>query len=169
MADTKTTVKKVEEAKVIEKTTIFKIAPRATEKSYAESQKRTYVFSVPLFASKQQVKEAVEGEFKVTVTGIRVLTRKGKKTRYSKGKHQYPGTTFRRDHKFAYVTVKEGDKIPVFDDANEVAAEGRSTSPATSAAASGARSATEEETKKKSRKLKKEAKEAKKAEKKGDK
>ena len=121
MADTKTTVKKVEEAKVIEKTTIFKIAPRATEKSYLESQKRTYVFSVPLFASKQQVKEAVEGEFKVTVTGVRVLTRKGKKTRYSKGKHQYPGTTFRRDHKFAYVTVKEGDKIPVFQEEEEKA------------------------------------------------
>ena len=44
------------------------------------------------------------------------MTRKGKKTRYSKGKHQYPGTTFRRDHKFAYVTVKEGDKIPVFQE-----------------------------------------------------
>lgn len=121
MADTKTTVKKVEEAKVIEKTTIFKIIPRATEKSYLESQKRTYVFSVPLFASKQQIAEAVEGEFKVTVTGVRVLTRKGKKTRYSKGKHQYPGTTFRRDHKFAYVTVKEGDKIPVFQEEEEKA------------------------------------------------
>ena len=116
MADTKTTVKKVEAEKVIEKTTVFEIAPRATEKSYAESMKRTYVFSVPLFASKQQVMKAVENEFKVTVTSVRVLTRKGKKTRYSKGKHQYPGTTFRRDHKFAYVTVKEGDKIPVFQE-----------------------------------------------------
>lgn len=116
MADTKTTVKKVEAEKVIEKTTVFEIAPRATEKSYAESMKRTYVFSVPLFASKQQVIKAVENEFKVTVTSVRVLTRKGKKTRYSKGKHQYPGTTFRRDHKFAYVTVKEGDKIPVFQE-----------------------------------------------------
>lgn len=116
MADTKTTVKKVEEAKVIEKTTVFEIAPRATEKSYLESQKRTYVFSVPLFASKQQIADAVKNEFKVTVTSVRVLTRKGKKTRYSKGKHQYPGTTFRRDHKFAYVTVKEGDKIPVFEE-----------------------------------------------------
>ena len=111
---TKTSVKKVEEAKIIEKTTIFEIAPRATEKSYAEQAKRTYVFAVPLFASKQSVKKAVEEEFKVSVTSVRVLTRKGKKTRYSKGKHQYPGTTFRRDHKFAYVTVKEGDKIPVF-------------------------------------------------------
>lgn len=113
---TKTSVKKVEEAKIIEKTTIFEIAPRATEKSYAEQTKRTYVFAVPLFASKQSVKKAVEEEFKVSVTSVRVLTRKGKKTRYSKGKHQYPGTTFRRDHKFAYVTVKEGDKIPVFEE-----------------------------------------------------
>ena len=113
---TKTSVKKVEEAKIIEKTTIFEIAPRATEKSYAEQAKRTYVFAVPLFASKQSVKKAVEEEFKVSVTSVRVLTRKGKKTRYSKGKHQYPGTTFRRDHKFAYVTVKEGDKIPVFEE-----------------------------------------------------
>lgn len=110
---TKTTIK---EAKIVEKTTIFKIEARATEKSYAESMKHTYVFAVPLFASKQAVKKAVEDEFKVTVTGVRVLTRKGKKTRYSKGKHQYPGTTFRRDHKFAYVTVKEGDKIPVFEE-----------------------------------------------------
>ena len=169
---TKTSVKKVEEAKIIEKTTVFEIAPRATEKSYAEQAKRTYVFAVPLFASKQSVKKAVEEEFKVSVTSVRVLTRKGKKTRYSKGKHQYPGTTFRRDHKFAYVTVKEGDKIPVFDDANEAADKGRSTSSAASAAASGARSATEEETKER-RKLKKakkaEEKAAEKATKKGDK
>lgn len=113
MADTKTTVK---EAKVIEKTTVFEIIPRATEKSYAEQTKRTYVFAVPLFASKQAIAKAVSEEFKVTVESVRVLTRKGKKTRYSKGKHQYPGTTFRRDHKFAYITVKEGDKIPVFEE-----------------------------------------------------
>ena len=144
MADTKTTVKKVEEAKVIEKTTVFEIAPRATEKSYAESMKRTYVFAVPLFASKQAIAKAVSEEFKVTVTSVRVLTRKGKKTRYSKGKHQYPGTTFRRDHKYAYVTVKEGDKIPVFEEEKK-------------------------EDKKAEKEVKKEVKKAKKAEKKGDK
>lgn len=142
---TKTTVKKVEEAKVIEKTTIFEIAPRATEKSYAESTKRTYVFAVPLFASKQAIAKAVSEEFKVTVTSVRVLTRKGKKTRYSKGKHQYPGTTFRRDHKYAYVTVKEGDKIPVFEEEEK------------------------KEDKKAEKEAKKEVKKAKKAEKKGDK
>ena len=141
----KTTVKKVEEAKIVEKTTVFKIAARATEKSYAESMKRTYVFAVPLFASKQAIAKAVADEFKVTVESVRVLTRKGKKTRYSKGKHQYPGTTFRRDHKFAYVTVKEGDKIPVFQEEDA-------------------------EPKKEDKKAEKAAKkEAKKAEKKGDK
>ena len=144
MADTKTTVKKVEEAKIIEKTTVFEIAPRATEKSYAESMKRTYVFAVPLFASKQAIAKAVSEEFKVTVTSVRVLTRKGKKTHYSKGKHQYPGTTFRRDHKYAYVTVKEGDKIPVFEEEKK-------------------------EDKKAEKEAKKEVKKAKKAEKKGDK
>ena len=116
MADTKTTVKKVKEAEVVEKTTIFKIMAHPTEKCYAESMKRTYIFAVPLASSKQQIAKAIADEFKVTVEGVRVLTRKGKKTKYSKGKHQYPGTTFRRDHKFAYITVKEGDKIPMFEE-----------------------------------------------------
>lgn len=93
---------------------------RATEKTYRESMKRTYVFPVALDATKQEVKSLVEKEFGVTVTNVRVLTRKGKKTKFSKGKHAYPGTTFRRDHKFAYVTLKEGDKIKVFQEEEEV-------------------------------------------------
>ena len=59
----------------------------------------------------------VEKEFNVTVTDVRTLIRKGKKTRYSKGKHAYPGTTYRKDKKFAYVRLKECDSIKVFDDA----------------------------------------------------
>lgn len=93
---------------------------RVTEKTYRESMKRTYVFPVALDATKQEVKSLVEKEFGVTVTDVRVLTRKGKKTKFSKGKHAYPGTTFRRDHKFAYVTLKEGDKIKVFQEEEEV-------------------------------------------------
>ena len=31
-------------------------------------------------------------------------------------KHAYPGTTYRRDKKIAYVTLKEGDKIRVFEE-----------------------------------------------------
>lgn len=93
------------------------IEPRKTEKTFLEQTKRTYVFPVDLTTSKQEVKKLVEKEFNVTVTDVRVLTRKGKKTRFSRGKHAYPGTTYRKDKKFAYVTLKEGDLIKLVEDA----------------------------------------------------
>lgn len=105
MADKKTAVVKLN-----------MLEPRATEKTYAESFKRTYVFLIKKATSKQEVKKMVEKEFNVTVTDVRTLIRNGKKTKYSKGKHQYPGTTFRQDKKFAYVTLKEGDSIKVFEE-----------------------------------------------------
>jgi len=49
-------------------------------------------------------------------TRTNARTRKGKATRFSKGKHAYPGTTYRRDRKYAYVTLAEGNKIRVFDE-----------------------------------------------------
>ena len=58
----------------------------------------------------------VEKEFNVTVTDVRTLIRNGKKTKYSKGKHAYPGITHRQDKKIAYVKLKEGDSIKVFDE-----------------------------------------------------
>ena len=93
--------------------------PRATEKAYFEQTKRTYIFICPLNASKMEIAKGVSKEYSVTVDDVRVLTRKGKKTRFSRGKHAYPGTTYRRDHKIAYVTLKEGDKIAVFEEPEE--------------------------------------------------
>ena len=95
------------------------LEPRATEKTYAESLKRTYVFPVKKNMSKQEVVKLVEKEFNVTVVDVRTLIRNGKKTKYSKGKHAYPGTTYRQDKKFAYVTLKEGDSIKVFEEQND--------------------------------------------------
>ncbi|MBO4276539.1 50S ribosomal protein L23 [Candidatus Saccharibacteria bacterium] len=92
------------------------IEPRATEKTYLEQAKRTYVFPVKLSTSKQEVIKMVEKEFNVTVTDVRTLIRNGKKTKFSKGKHAYPGITHRQDKKFAYVTLKEGDSIKVFEE-----------------------------------------------------
>ena len=92
------------------------LEPRATEKTYAESLKRIYVFPVKKSMSKQEIAKQVEKEFNVTVTSIRTLIRNGKKTKYSKGKHQYPGTAMRQDKKYAYVTLKEGDSIKVFEE-----------------------------------------------------
>ncbi|MBQ3429995.1 50S ribosomal protein L23 [Candidatus Saccharibacteria bacterium] len=91
------------------------IEPRATEKTYLEQAKRTYVFEVKKSASKQAVKALVEKDHNVTVEDVRILLRKGKKTKFSKGKHAYPGTTYRRDRKYAYVTLKDGDSIKVFE------------------------------------------------------
>ena len=92
------------------------IEPRATEKSYLEQTKRVYVFPVKKSMGKQEIAAMVEKEFNVTVTNVRTLIRNGKKTKYSKGKHAYPGITHRQDRKFAYVRLKEGDSIKVFDE-----------------------------------------------------
>ena len=92
------------------------LEPRATEKTYREQTKRTYVFPVKRGMSKQEIAALVEKEFNVTVTDVRTLIRDGKKTKFSKGKHAYPGTTFRQDKKYAYVTLKEGNSIKVFDE-----------------------------------------------------
>ncbi len=83
--------------------------PRATEKAYVAQSKNQYIFFVPQTASKQEIAKRIGEEFKVTVIDVRVTTRKGKQTKYSKGKHAYPGITYRRDHKVAYITLKAGD------------------------------------------------------------
>ena len=93
----------------------MEILPIVSEKAYAEETKHTYLFRVPAGASKQAIAKVIAETFNVTVEDVRTLTRKGKKTRYSRGKHAYPGTTYRQDKHIAYVTIKEGEKIPVFD------------------------------------------------------
>ena len=95
------------------------LEPRATEKSYLEQTNRIYVFPVKKSMGKQEIAKLVEKEFNVTVTDVKTLIRKGKKTKYSKGKHAYPGITHRQDKKFAYVRLKQGDSIKVFDEEPE--------------------------------------------------
>lgn len=90
--------------------------PRATEKAYNAQTQNKYIFYVPRSASKQAIAKAIAEAFKVTIINVQVLSRKGKATRFSRGKHAYPGITFRQDHKVAYITVKAGDKIPVFEE-----------------------------------------------------
>lgn len=92
------------------------LEPRATEKSYLEQTNRIYVFPVKKSMGKQEIARMVEKEFNVTVTDVRTLIRNGKKTKFSKGKHAYPGITHRQDKKFAYVRLKQGDSIKVFDE-----------------------------------------------------
>ena len=95
------------------------LEPRATEKSYLEQTNRYYVFEMKKDMSKQEIAKMVEKEFQVTVTDVKTLIRKGKETKFSKGKHAYPGKTHRKDKKFAYVRLKKGDSIKVFGEPEE--------------------------------------------------
>ena len=103
------------------------ITPRATEKAYALSTiKNVYVFNVPLTLNKNQIKEAIEKEFEVTVTGVRTVVQAGKVKRINKSrnpKRYVAGSTTQKDIKKAYVTVKEGDKIAIFEGAEAETAE----------------------------------------------
>lgn len=98
------------------KIVLHMMEPRATEKTYIEQTKRTYVFPVKCGMGKQEIAKLVEKEFNVKVTDVRTLIRDGKKTKFSKGKHAYPGITHRQDKKYAYVTLAEGNSIKVFEE-----------------------------------------------------
>ena len=125
------------------------IEPRATEKTYLEQTKRTYAFVMKKSDSKQKIAEMIEKEFNVTVTDVRVLIRKGKKTKFSKGKHAYPGITHRQDKKIAYVTLKEGDKIKVFEEPEDTKTEKKEEKKAEKAVKSDAKEAKAEKSAKK--------------------
>lgn len=91
------------------------ITPKTTEKAYGMSQSNIYVFDVPLSANKQAIVAAVTSQYGVEVTNIKTLVQNGKAVRFSRGKNRYPGNTVRKDSKKAYVTLKKGDSIKVFE------------------------------------------------------
>ena len=81
--------------------------PVITEKSTAASEENKVVFTVAGNATKADVKAAVEALFKVKVTGVNTLVRKGKMKRFR-------GIVGRQsDTKRAIVTLEEGHMIDV--------------------------------------------------------
>ena len=97
----------------MEKTTLLK--PRLSEKTFALAGANTvYVFDVPASANKQTVAAAVTAQFEVTVLDVRMVNVKGKTKRtVRKGGRAVAGQ--QSDRKKAYVTLKDGDKLPFFD------------------------------------------------------
>ena len=91
------------------------ITPLVSEKAYAKSLTNVYAFRVPLTLNKNEIRAAIEEQFGVSVVNIKTLVQDGKSVRFSRGKRSYPGTTHRKDTKKAYVTLKDGDSIKVFD------------------------------------------------------
>jgi large subunit ribosomal protein L23 len=84
------------------------LAPVVSEKSYGLLDENKYTFLVTPDANKTEIKIAVESVFKVRVTDVNTLNRKGKKrrTRYGYGK--------RPDTKRAIITVAPGERIDIF-------------------------------------------------------
>jgi large subunit ribosomal protein L23 len=83
--------------------------PLVTEKNTSLQAQGKYTFEVDSNANKMQVKQAVEKAFKVTVTGVNVITARGKERRV--GRKQIIGTPWKK----AVVTLKHGDKIQIFE------------------------------------------------------
>lgn len=83
------------------------VRPLVTEKSTMASEHGKVVFEIPVDATKDQVKAAVESLYKVTVIKVNTLVQQGKVKRFRGmlGK--------RKDTKKAVVTLKQGDSIDV--------------------------------------------------------
>jgi large subunit ribosomal protein L23 len=98
------------------------LKPRLSEKSYAQSQSRVYVFAVPSSANKHSVARAVEAQFEVKVAEVNILNLKGKakRTVSQKGRRQLSGNTM--DTKKTYVTLQEGFNLPIFASEEEAEA-----------------------------------------------
>lgn len=82
-------------------------APIITEKSTIMNAENQYVFEVAMDAEKPAIKEAIEALYKVEVTKVRTIVRKGKTKRF-RGR---PGR--QNDMKKAIVTLKDAIEFDV--------------------------------------------------------
>jgi|TARA_A100001037_G_scaffold300244_1_gene327379 large subunit ribosomal protein L23 len=83
------------------------LAPLVTEKSTMGSENNQITFTVPLSATKPQIKAAIEELFKVKVNAVNTLRQKGKVKRF-RGK-----LGKRPDYKKAIVSLADGEMIDV--------------------------------------------------------
>jgi large subunit ribosomal protein L23 len=82
-------------------------SPIITEKATIITENNQVSFRVPLDATKPEIKAAIEGLFKVKVTGVNTLVNKGKVKSF-RGRRGRRG-----DVKKAIVTLKDGDSIDI--------------------------------------------------------
>lgn len=85
------------------------VKPGISEKSYRLVEENKYTFEVDPRASKGEIKRAIEALFKVSVRKVNTLSVKGKWRRQGRTE----GKT--RNWKKAVVTLKEGNKIELFE------------------------------------------------------
>ena len=83
------------------------VAPVVSEKATQLSEYNQVMFNVAGWATKPQIKQAVEKLFEVKVEAVNTLNRKGKAKvfRGRKGRQT--------DRKFAIITLKDGERIDI--------------------------------------------------------
>jgi large subunit ribosomal protein L23 len=87
------------------------LGPIISEKSMSEASLGRYTFKVANDAGKYDIKKAVEEKFKVNVTKITTVLVKGRGKRQGTRRVDVVQTPYKK----ALVTVKEGQKIAIFD------------------------------------------------------
>lgn len=91
------------------------LRPMMSEKAYALSQNRnTYTFNVSKTVNCQQVAKAVAVQYKVTVTAVRMANVPGRSQSIISRRRRLNTFGQRSDVRKAYVTLKAGDKLPIF-------------------------------------------------------
>ena len=87
------------------------VRPIVTEKGVEKKEsERTLCFEVHPQANKTEIKQAVEGLFKVKVEDVRTLTFEGKLRR--RGRY----SAYKSDWKKAFVKLKPGQKSPEYSE-----------------------------------------------------
>ncbi len=98
---------------------MLNLKPRMSEKAYQQSLlNQTYVFVVPTSSNKVQIKDAVQTQFNVTVTEVNIVVQNGKKARSVRlgNRKARPIVGERSTFKKAYVRLKDGDSIKIFEE-----------------------------------------------------
>jgi len=87
------------------------VRPIITEKTTLLAEQSKYVFEVAKEATKVDIRRAVSEAFKVKVVAVNTITVPGKLKRMGKGQG------YTSSWKKAIVTLKDGERIPIFEGA----------------------------------------------------
>lgn len=106
------------------------LTPVLTENTYAlGKEKNVYVFKAPLRSNKHSIAKAIEAQFSVSVTAVNTtrIAGKSKRTISITGKRQSNKNGNQLDYKKAYISLKEGDKLPILEGIDEAEAKREKT------------------------------------------
>jgi ribosomal protein L23 len=91
------------------------LKPRISEKGYALSESlNTYIFEVPKEYNKFDIAGAVSAQFEVGVVKVRITGVPGKPVRSYRQRGRRSINSRRSGIRKAYVTLGEGDKLPIY-------------------------------------------------------